>query len=119
MTSRGRATLGALACVALGSPGLAAPAPAWRVYADCAAAYLANARLSDPDRPASMTAQVSDVAADYSTAAAKRRQVQVGGSAATSRRRVDARVARQARVLGARPREEVEHMIDACPQVAS
>jgi hypothetical protein len=42
----------------------AAKAPGWSVYADCAAAYLANARVADPDRPAAMIAQVSDVAND-------------------------------------------------------
>jgi hypothetical protein len=86
--------------------------PGWRVYADCAAAYLANARIADPDRPAAMTAQVSDVAKDYE-AAARARYGRGKGAAATVR----ARIARQARAFAARPREANERAIDACPQV--
>ena len=41
------AVLMALAALAAGGPA-AARAPDWRVYADCAAAYLANARIADP-----------------------------------------------------------------------
>ncbi|HZZ32326.1 MAG TPA: hypothetical protein VFE10_10065 [Phenylobacterium sp.] len=115
---RNRAAIAILA-LAAAAPG---PAPAgsaarWTAYADCAAAYLANARLADPDRPASMTAQVSDVADDYSAAAAKRLRGRRGGSAAASRHAVDARVAEQAKLFGGQPREAVEKVIDACPQL--
>ncbi|HEY8005013.1 MAG TPA: hypothetical protein VIE16_12335 [Phenylobacterium sp.] len=110
----------AFACAVLAALGLAAgrrPAPAWTVFADCAAAYLANARVSDPGRAAAMTAQVSDVADDYRAEAVKRRRAELGGSARTARQAVDARVAERARRLGARPREAAEKLIDACPQV--
>ena len=107
----------AAATAAAGSSLAAAPGPAWKVYADCAAAYLANARLADPDRPAAMTAQVSDVANDYSAAAVARRRAQLGGSKAAAGRAVAARVAEKARAFAARPREAVEQVIDACPQI--
>jgi hypothetical protein len=60
-----------------------------------------------------MTAQVSDVADDYSAAAKRLR----GGSATASRQAVDARVAEQARLFGGQPRDAVEKVIDACPQL--
>jgi hypothetical protein len=94
------------------SPAAAAKAPGWTVYADCAAAYLANARVADPDRPAAMTAQISDVAKDYEAAAQARYRPAKG-----ARRAVRARIERQARVFAGRPREAVEKIIDACPQV--
>ncbi len=90
----------------------AAKEPAWTVYADCAAAYQANARIADPDRPASMTAQVSDVANDYAAAARARYR-----PAKAARARVQTRIERQTRLLAGQPREAVEHIIDACPQV--
>ena len=48
----------------------------WIAHADCAAAYQANAVLTD--RPASMTAQISDVASDDVAAAVKER-AKMGG----------------------------------------
>jgi hypothetical protein len=89
-----------------------AKAPARTVYADCAAAYLANARIADPDRPASMIAQVSDVANDYEAAARARYRPAKG-----ARHAVHARIERQTKVFAGRPREAVERVIDACPQV--
>lgn len=105
----------ALAALAAAGPA-GARAPDWRVYADCAAAYLANARIADPGRPASMTAQVSDVADDYAKAARERyhRQREVSREAAA--RQVAAHIDEQARKLAAQPREAVERLIDACPQ---
>lgn len=95
----------------------AAATPArWTTLADCAAAYQANARLADPDRPASMTAQISDVASDYAKAAAHAYRQQAGGTASQSKHAVDARIASKTSTFGARPREEVERFIDACPQ---
>ncbi|HEX3366676.1 hypothetical protein [Phenylobacterium sp.] len=108
----------AIAAIAGPPQALARPAPGWTVYADCAAAYLANARLADPDRPALMTAQVSDVADDYAAAAAKLR-VRRGGSAAASRRAVEARIAQKTRLFAGQSREAVEHIIDACPQLGA
>jgi hypothetical protein len=95
-----------------GLASAAARAPGWTVYADCAAAYLANARIADPDRPAAMTAQVSDVSRDYQAAAVARYRSAKGAAAA-----VRARIERQAKVFAARPRDAVEKVIDACPQV--
>jgi hypothetical protein len=113
-----RRLLGLCAAVAMaataGASLSAEPArtPGWRVYADCAAAYLANARVADPDRPAAMTAQVSDVANDYEAAARTRYGRGRGAEA-----KVHARIERQARAFAARPREVNERAIDACPQV--
>lgn len=90
----------------------AAKAPLWTVYADCAAAYLANARVADPDRPATMVDQVSDVAKDYAAAARARFQ-----PAESARAAVRARIERQTRLFASQPREAVEHIIDTCPQV--
>ena len=91
--------------------GGAAAAPRWTVLADCAAAYRANARLADPDRPAAMTAQISEVAEDYAAAA---RKAHAGKDA---KRDVAARIEAQAHRDAALPREAVERIIDACPQV--
>ena len=104
-----------LIAASLAWPGLslsAAKVPGWTVYADCAAAYLANARVADPDRPAAMIAQVSDVANEYEAAARARYR-----PARAARAAVRARIERQTKVFAARPREAVEHLIDACPQV--
>lgn len=105
--------LALMVAAALAWPGISlAKAPAWTVYADCAAAYQANARIADPDRPAAMTAQISDVAKDYEAAArAAYRPAKDAG------RVVRARIERQATVYSAQPREVVEKIIDACPQV--
>jgi hypothetical protein len=92
-----------------------APGPDWTLYADCAGAYLANARLADPDRPAAMTAQISDVAKDYVAAALTRYRAR--HAAAGARRAVQARVDAKAAGFAAQPRDVVERVIDACPQV--
>ena len=105
----------ALACAAASGPACAR-APGWQVYADCAAAYLANARIADPDRPAAMTAQVSDVADDYAKAARERYRRQREVSRKAAARQVAAHIDGQARRLAAQPREAVERLIDACPQ---
>jgi hypothetical protein len=108
----------ALAELAVGGPAAARP-PDWRVYADCAAAYLANARITDPGRPASMTAQISDVADDYAKAARERYRRQREVSRKTAARQVGAHIDTQSRRLAGRPREAVERIIDACPQPAA
>jgi hypothetical protein len=108
----GFAAVAPLSALASG-PGAAA----WSVYADCAAAYQVNAAIADPGRPASMTAQVSDVALDYSAAAVKQRRRRSGESPAIAGRIVKARVAARSKALAAMPREAVERIIDACPQV--
>jgi hypothetical protein len=107
--------LATLACWAISDPARAA-SPGWRVYADCAAAYLANARIVDPGRPAAMTAQVSDVADDYAKAARARYRRQAAGSASAASRAVATWVDRRASDFARQPREAVERVIDSCPQ---
>jgi len=108
------ATLAFAAALALPVVGQSAPKPPrWQVLADCAAAYQANARVADPDRPAAMIAQVSDVARDYIAAAEQAYRPR--GPAA--RQAIAARVAARTTAYSARPREAVEAVIDACPQV--
>lgn len=107
--------------MALGA-GLAAAAslhaaPRWQALADCAAAYQANARIADPDRPAAMTAQISDVADDYAKAAAAARRRAIPSSSTAARRAVAARAGKAATRDAALPREAVEKLIEACPQV--
>jgi len=110
------AALGAAAMAGAALAAGPAPAPGWRVYADCAAAYLANARLADPDRPASMTAQVSEVADDYAAAAAARYRKAHAVPAEAAQRAVRARIDRLAAAYRGQAREAVERVIDACPQ---
>jgi hypothetical protein len=88
----------------------------WRALADCSAAYQVNSKLADPDRPASMTAQISDVATDYAKAAERRLRGQGGASATRVRQTVADRIETKSRLLSAQPREAVERFIDACPQ---
>ncbi len=88
----------------------------WIAYADCAAAYRANARLTDPERPASMTSQIFDVASDYAGAALEAR-TKMGAAKSQARRMVEARISRQTLLLGHKSRQAVEHIIDACPQL--
>jgi hypothetical protein len=110
-----RIAIAVAAALAVSGPGLAGgtgKAPVWSVYADCAAAYLANARIADPDRPAAMTAQISDVAKDYEAAARARYRPARG-----ARQAVRVRIERQAKVFSGEAREAVERVIDACPQV--
>ena len=110
-------SVGVAAALAVAGPALAAgPAPGWSVYADCAAAYLANARLADPGRPASMTAQVSEVADDYAAAAAARYRKAHAVPAEAAQRAVRARIDRLAAAYRGQAREAVERVIDACPQ---
>lgn len=102
--------------VSLSLPGLsasAAAAPKWTAFADCAAAYQSNAKLSNADRPASMTAQISDTASDYAKAAAKAYGQQVKNGPAYA---VSQRIAKQEAIFAKQPREKVEKFIDACPQ---
>jgi hypothetical protein len=94
----------------------APPKPGWRAFADCAAAYGANAGMGDPDRSPSMTAQISEVAGDYRKAAAARLRQTQKVSAATAERRVGARIGERSAVFAAQPRAAVEKVIEACPQ---
>jgi hypothetical protein len=110
----------AAAALALCAPARAAPKPAplppWTAYADCAGAYVANSRVKDADRPASMVSQMGDVAEDYAKAAraAYRRTAHAGEAQAKTA--VAARIQAAAARLSAQPREAAEKLIDACPQ---
>ena len=106
----------ALAMLAFGASAQAAPKPVWTAFADCAGAYVANSRVADADRPASMVGQMSDVAEDYAKAARERYSHQFKAGAAAARKAVAARIDATARRLSAQPREAAEKVIDACPQ---
>ena len=114
-----RQVLLVLALVAIAVAADAAPRPHWTVYADCAGAYVANARVADPGRPATMVGQMSEVAEDYARAArdAVHHQREVGPR--RSRELVARRIEATARRLSSQPREAAERIIDACPQTES
>jgi hypothetical protein len=111
------------AALLIGLAGLAANGPAaaktpdWRVYADCSAAYLTNARVTDPDRPPSMTTQVTELSNDYADASRGRYRQQARATPRAALVAVRARVQSQARRYAGQPREAVERVIDACPQL--
>jgi len=116
---RPRLVLAATFALAAAGPVFAAATPDWRTLAACAAAYRANAKVADPDRPASMTAQVSEVADDYEKAAAEAYRRAAGVRPAEARGKAAAYAARRAITFARQPRRRVEAFIDACPQVAS
>jgi hypothetical protein len=95
----------------------AAPAQDWRTLAACAAAYRVNAKVSAPDRPVSMTGQVSEVAEDYEKAAAAAYRQATQVREATARGAVAAYAAKRGTAFGKQPRRTVERFIDACPQL--
>ena len=91
-----------------------APPARWQALADCAAAYRANAQIKDPDRAASMTAQISETAGDYAKAALKAYPKSARRAADMA---VQSRIVRQTAKFARQPRTQVEHVIDACPQL--
>ena len=107
----------ALTGVLLTTSCATAPAkPRWTAFADCAAAYRVNADLADPSRAATMKAMVSEEAGDYRTAAlAHYRQKNPTGSTGAEQA-VDGRIIASASAYARKSREQVEHVIDACPQ---
>lgn len=109
----------ALALVGAPTLGFAAGVrqPGWEALADCAAAYRANAQIPDPNRAPSMRASISDEANEYATAAVERLRGQTKVSADKAGRSVQARVTKRAADFGRQPRSDVEHFIEACPQV--
>jgi hypothetical protein len=111
------AMMGASGLAASNVPLHAASQPKWTALADCAAAYEANAKLADPDRPASMTAMISDVANDYAQAATKAYNQQAGKSGSGSVDLIKVHIAKQTTIFSKQPREKVEKVIDACPQI--
>jgi hypothetical protein len=116
MRHRTRYAFCALAVATLPASAVAAPRADWTKLAQCAAAYQANAHIADPERPASMTAMISEVGDDYRKAAIERRRQQKGGSAASSAKAVRTYVAEKSAEFGQQPRAAVERFIDACPQ---
>ena len=103
---------------AAGSAGGAAKPVGWAKFADCAALYRVNARLGLADRPAQMTAQMSEVGNDYAKAAVARYVQQRKTSPVAAQHAVDARIkAGLERLAGHPPRAAVEKQIDKCPQV--
>ncbi len=108
-----------LAACALFAAGAAAAAkpPKWTVYADCSAYYQVNAYLAGPDRPATMTAQMSEVVADYARTATARYVKQRKASPHDAQHAVAARIKAAIERLGAKPpRKTVEKLIDKCPR---
>jgi len=107
------------AALALTAGGPAAAKPVgWAKLADCAALYRVNARLGLADRPATMTAQMSEVGNDYARAAVLRYAQQRKASPVAAQHAVDARIkAGLERLAGRPPRAAVEKQIDKCPQV--
>ena len=99
-----------LAGCATGSPH---PGAKWQAFADCAAAYQVNAAISDPGRPASMKAMISDTAQDYQAAAASHYRQ---GGQADADAAIRARIADKAKIFAGQSRGQVEKFIDACPQ---
>lgn len=110
--------IGAVGAVVLWGTGFAAPAPHpdWRTLADCAAYYQVNARIADPDRPATMSAMVDETAQEYVAAAMARHRRATHGSADAARTAVEARVKATAIGVAPKPRTQVEKLIEACPQ---
>lgn len=108
------------ACVSGGGLPTHAATPAkpvrWQAFADCAAAYRANAQTADPDRSASMKSMISETASDYQKAAEARYQTVAKVTADRAHERVDIYVGRRTRVFAAKSRQQTEHFIDACPQ---
>ncbi len=94
-----------------------AKTPDWQAFADCAAAYQANAQIKDPDRPASMTATISEQSNDYRTAAVAAYRVKTRQAGAAAEQAVSARIAQRTPALARLSREKLEHIIDACPQL--
>jgi hypothetical protein len=97
-----------MASLALAAPSQAAPKPTWKTFADCAAAYEANAAIKDPERSAQMSASIQDVAQDYLGAALGLRKPKNDAA-------VRAYVAEKRKAFAAKPRRTVEKFIEACP----
>jgi len=102
------------ALLAQGAPAEAATD--WRALAACAGAYRANAAIADPDRPAAMSAQVSEVGDDYAKAAVKAYRASGKVSPAAARRAVEAYAARRRGAFARQSREAIDKFIEACPQ---
>lgn len=116
MRSGAALALAVAACAIVSAESAAGPRPSWTVFADCAGAYVANSRVTDPDRPAAMTSQMSDVAEDYAKAARAAYPRRSHAKSEAAHAAVAARIEATARRLATQPRAAAEHIIDACPQ---
>jgi len=107
----------ALALLPVVGHAKAQPAVGWKDLADCAAAYRANSEIPDPDRAPSMKAMIADQSTDYVAAATQSYRRHAKASEAKAGRSVSEYVARRTQAFSGQPREAIEHLIDACPQV--
>ena len=90
--------------------------PTWQRLARCAAAYRANAQISDPGRSASMKRMQADAADDYEAAAVMAYPRTLKATAERGLEIVEAYVAVHTQQFSQQPRTRIEHFIDACPQ---
>lgn len=92
------------------------PKADWRGFADCAAAYKANAAFAEPDRAASMTAMVSEVADAYEASAVDKIRSLSDMSQEAALSTVRSQVNLKLQEFSGRSREQVERFIESCPQ---
>jgi hypothetical protein len=112
-----KALIAALVGLAIPSGAALAKTATWEAFADCAAAYQVNAQLKNPDRPASMTASISEQSDDYRAAALAAYRAKTKQVGDPVERALSARIAQQAPTLARLSRDKLEQRIDACPQL--
>lgn len=109
----GLALIGALALGACAS----LREPSWKVYADCSAAYEANARIADPERSTEMRDSIGDTAIDYQVAAVPLYRHQVGGDSEYAVNGTVAYIKSRTPAFAAKSRKDLDAYIERCPQV--
>jgi hypothetical protein len=100
-------------------PGCATPSSAqasWQGYIDCAAAYRANSQIADPNRPATMVRDMAEIGDDYAKAAMSAYIRKTGAAADAAQTMVQAEVVKRTATFASRPRAQIEHFIEGCPQ---
>jgi len=100
----------------LATPAWSAAKPNWKAFAACAAAYRVNAAVKDVSRPAEMKAQIFETSDDYEKAAVAKFRSGVNDNETAAKSAVSAYIQTQVPALTRRSREQVERLIDACPQ---
>ena len=90
--------------------------PSWQGYIDCAAAYRANSQIADPNRPATMVRDMAEIGDDYAKAAISAYVRKTGAAADAAQAMVDSEVAKRTPTFASRPRPQIEHFIEGCPQ---
>ena len=90
--------------------------PTWQGYMDCAAAYRANAQIADPNRPATMVRDMAEVGDNYAKAAMSAYIRETGAAADAAQAMVEGEVAKRTVTFATRPRAQIEHFIEGCPQ---